>query len=602
MAYYGISSNLFIYLTKKLRQGTVESANNVTNWVGTVWMTPVLGAYVADAILGRYWTFLISSVIYLTGMSILTLSASIYPLKPSPCLDPSGVICKKATTLQVGVFFGALYTLAIGTGGTKPNISTIGADQFDEMNPKEKSHKLSFFNWWMFCIFFGTLISNTLLVYIQDNEGWTLGYGIPTVGLALSILIFLMGTPLYRHKLPSGSPLTKMAKVIIAAIRKRNVPIPTDATQLYEQDIQIYSQKGNYRIRSTPTLRFLNRACVRTDSSSMLCPVTHVEETKQMIQMIPILIATFVPTAMISQVTTLFVKQGTTLDRSIGGRHEIPPASLASFVTISMLVSVVLYDRILVRILRRWTGDPRGISLLQRMGIGMLIHIIIMVVATFTESHRRMRMRMRMGHEQEQVSVFILLPQFVLMGIADAFLEVAKIEFFYDQAPQGMKSLGTSYSMVSLGVGNYLSTFLLSIVSRFTKGDHEEGQAKDHLTSLDMRDRWLRDDWGCSYMPSNFAYLGRIYCHDSSLHFPPPKNQEHVGKDRALSKRKRKISRRRWYGHIHGVKSYVVGEVVCQQIEVGDNSEIDHGTEASSSLGRTTMVVGGSEQARRMRD
>lgn len=66
MAYYGISSNLVLYLTKKLHQGTVKSANNVTNWVGTIWMTPILGAYVADAFLGRYWTFLIACAIYLS--------------------------------------------------------------------------------------------------------------------------------------------------------------------------------------------------------------------------------------------------------------------------------------------------------------------------------------------------------------------------------------------------------------------------------------------------------------------------------------------------------------------------------------------------------
>lgn len=66
MAYYGISSNLILYLTKKLHQGTVTSANNVTNWVGTIWITPILGAYVADAHLGRYWTFLIASIIYLS--------------------------------------------------------------------------------------------------------------------------------------------------------------------------------------------------------------------------------------------------------------------------------------------------------------------------------------------------------------------------------------------------------------------------------------------------------------------------------------------------------------------------------------------------------
>ena len=65
MAYYGIASNLVIYLTNKLHEGTVESSNNVTNWIGTVWMTPLIGAYIADTYLGRYWTFMIASSIYL---------------------------------------------------------------------------------------------------------------------------------------------------------------------------------------------------------------------------------------------------------------------------------------------------------------------------------------------------------------------------------------------------------------------------------------------------------------------------------------------------------------------------------------------------------
>lgn len=65
MAYYGIASNLVMYLTGKLHEGTVSSSNNVTNWAGTVWMTPILGAYIADAHLGRYWTFVFASGIYL---------------------------------------------------------------------------------------------------------------------------------------------------------------------------------------------------------------------------------------------------------------------------------------------------------------------------------------------------------------------------------------------------------------------------------------------------------------------------------------------------------------------------------------------------------
>ncbi|KAI8010672.1 Protein NRT1/ PTR FAMILY 5.2 [Camellia lanceoleosa] len=390
MAYYGISTNLVVYLTNKLHQGTVKSSNNVTNWVGTIWMTPILGAYVADAHLGRYWTFVIASVIYLSGMSLLTLTVSVSGLRPPHCPhpDPNFANCKKASTLQLALFYGALYTLAVGTG-TKPNISTIGADQFDEFETKEKAHKLSFFNWWMFSIFFGTLFANTILVYIQDNVGWALGYGLPTAGLAISILIFLAGTPYYRHKVPTGSPFTRMGRVIVAALRKWRVPIPSDPKDLYELDLEEYTKKGKYRIDSTPTLRFLNKACVRTSSTSpwMLCSVTQVEETKQMLRMIPILIATFIPSTMIAQVNTLFVKQGTTLDRNVGG-FKIPAASLAGFVTISMLICVVLYDQYFVKIMRKLTKNPRGITLLQRMGIGMVLHIIIMLIASLTERYR----------------------------------------------------------------------------------------------------------------------------------------------------------------------------------------------------------------------
>ncbi|KAJ4955543.1 hypothetical protein NE237_012326 [Protea cynaroides] len=316
MAYYGISSNLVLYLTRKLHQGTVTSSTNVTNWTGTIWMTPILGAYIADAHLGRYRTFIIASVIYLSGMCLLTLAVSLPALRPPPCNQIDVTKCKQAGSTQLGVFYAALYILAIGTGGTKPNISTIGADQFDIFDPKEKAHKLSFFNWWMFSIFFGTLFANTFLVYIQDNVGWALGYGLPCIGLAISVMIFLAGTPFYRHRLPTGSPFTRMARVIVAAIRKWRVLIPSDPKELYELDLEEYASKGKFRIDSTNTLRFLNKGSVITGSNSpwMLCSVTQVEETKQMLCMIPILIATFVPSIMVAQINTLFVKQGTTLD------------------------------------------------------------------------------------------------------------------------------------------------------------------------------------------------------------------------------------------------------------------------------------------------
>ncbi|TYK17337.1 protein NRT1/ PTR FAMILY 5.2-like [Cucumis melo var. makuwa] len=349
MMFHGISSNLIIYLTTKLNQGTLTASNNVTNWSGTVWTMPIIGAYVADAHLGRYRTFFISSLVCFMAMTLLTAAVSIPSLKPPPCsASISRENCKQASKLQLAVFFGSLYLLAIASGGTKPNISTMGADQFDDFDPKEKAQKLSFFNWWLFTVFSGILFASTILVYIQDNVGWSLGYGIPTIGLGVAILIFVVGTPFYRHKPPNGSPFITMANVFVAAIWNWRLPLPNDPNQLHELDLQNYSKNGTFKIDSTPSLRFLNKAAIRRVSSDpwRICTVTEVEETKQMVRMIPIMVCSFIPSAMVAQTHTLFIKQGTTLNRSIGSHFKVPPASLYAFVTISMLLTILIYDRI----------------------------------------------------------------------------------------------------------------------------------------------------------------------------------------------------------------------------------------------------------------
>lgn len=193
-------------------------------------------------------------------MSLLTLAVSVPALRPPPCSH--GVNeedCTEASTLQVGIFYCALYIIALGTGGTKPNISTMGADQFDDFEPKERTHKLSFFNWWMFGIFIGSLFSSTFLVYIQENIGFAIGYGLPTAGLAVSVIVFLVGTRFYRHKVPSGSPITGIAQVLVAAARKWNVPFPNDPKELHELSLEDYANKGKLRIEYTPSLRYLYR-------------------------------------------------------------------------------------------------------------------------------------------------------------------------------------------------------------------------------------------------------------------------------------------------------------------------------------------------------
>ncbi|KAJ4825309.1 hypothetical protein Tsubulata_047494 [Turnera subulata] len=472
MAFYGIASNLVNYLTRELHEDTVSSVRNVNNWSGSVWITPILGAYIADTYLGRYWTFTISSLIYALGMILLTMAVSFKFLKPT-CIDG---VCNKATSSQITFFYCSLYIIAIGAGGTKPNISTFGADQFDDFNHRERRLKVSFFNWWMFSSFLGALIATLGLVYIQENNGWGLGYGIPTVGLLLSLVIFYLGTPLYRHKARNtGSPTRSLIQVVVAAFRRRKLQLPDNPLGLHELEPQYYTDRRKRQLHHTTVWRCLDRAAMKdgdTGASNHTCTVTQVESVKLVLGMFLIWLVTLVPSIIWAQINTLFVKQGTTMDRSLGpDNFQIPAASLGSFVTLTMLLAVPMYDRCFVPLARKKTGNPRGITLLQRLGIGFVIQIIAIAVAYAVEL-RRMHVisehNILSPKETVPMSILWLLPQYVLLGTADVFNAIGLLEFFYYQSPQDMQSLGTTFFTSGIGVGNFLNSFLVTLVDKIT--------------------------------------------------------------------------------------------------------------------------------------
>lgn len=91
MAFYGIASNLVNYLTTQLHEDTISSVRNVNNWSGAVWITPLLGAYLADSYLGRFWTFTVSSLIY-----VMVILKQIYIFAHQTSFnDPSSIIQSK---------------------------------------------------------------------------------------------------------------------------------------------------------------------------------------------------------------------------------------------------------------------------------------------------------------------------------------------------------------------------------------------------------------------------------------------------------------------------------------------------------------------------
>ncbi|PON90362.1 Proton-dependent oligopeptide transporter [Trema orientale] len=477
----GFQANMITYLTQELNLPLVKASNILTNFDGTTNFTPIIGALIADSFAGRFWTITIGSIIYELGLLIVTISAVFPSLRPPPC--PTQTNCVEASG-ALWILYVSLLLTSIGSGGIRPNVVTFAADQFDMSKSAVAKRRWNFFNIYYFCMGLATLTALTVIVYIQDNVGWGWGLGIPTVSMAISIIAFLVGSPLYKKLKPLGSPLVRLAQVVLAAVKKRNAVVPADPKLLYENkeldaDICLHE-----RLLHSNQFKFLDRAAIVTPGDEAkvsttrpnlwrLSTVHRVEELKCIIRILPIWSAGILLVTAESHQHSFFIQQGRTMDRHIAGSSfQIPPGSLPIFGTLTIIIGLVLYERLFVPLARRLTKNPTGITCLQRMGIGLAINIVSTVVCAFVEVKRKSAAARHNLLDNPTamipISVFWLVPQYCLHGLAEVFMSVGRLEFLYDQAPGSMRSTAVSLNWLTLSLGNYVGTLLVTLLHKYT--------------------------------------------------------------------------------------------------------------------------------------
>ncbi|KAH7844198.1 hypothetical protein Vadar_025342 [Vaccinium darrowii] len=475
----GSHANMITYLTNVLNMPLVKASNTITNFGGTSSLTPLIGALIADSFAGRFWTIVVGSIIYELGLVSMTLSATLPHLRPPPC--PSQEHCKEASSKQLWILYLSLLLSSVGSGGIRPCVVTFAADQFDMSKSKVESRKWNFFNWYYFCTGVASLMALTVVVYIQDNVGWGLGLGIPTIVMAVSVVAFLLGSPLYKRVKPSGSPLVRLVQVIVAAVKKWKAVVPEDPTLLYENRELDAGISSTGRLLHSNQYKWFDRAAIVTEDDDKdlnspnlwrLATVHRVEELKCIIRMLPIWAAGILLIASNSHVHSFVVVQARSMDRHLSPSFQIPPATMSVFSTITVLIGLVLYERLFVPFARRFTKKPTGITCLQRMGIGYAVNILTTIVSAFVEIKRK---QVAADHglldkptATIPISVFWLVPQFCLQGIAEVFTSVGHLEFLYDQSPESMRSTAVALYWIATSIGNYVGTLMVSLVHEYT--------------------------------------------------------------------------------------------------------------------------------------
>lgn len=484
MAFVSNIVSIVTYFYGYMNFSLTKSASTLTNFIGTAFLLALVGGFISDTYLSRFKTCVLFGFIEFLGYGLLTVQAHFQQLRPFPCKGQSvalGHTCEAANTSQTAFLFAGLYMVALGSSGVRAALPALGADQFDENDPKEAAKLSSFFNWFLFSLTVGAIFGVTFIVWITSNRGWDLGFGICALSVLFALVFVCMGKSLYRNNVPMGSPLLRILQVFVVAIRNRKLQIPENAEELLEVHGK-GTRMNDEILQRTDQFRFLDRAAIirsTNDASTAtkqgpwsLCTVTQVEETKILVRMLPIILSTVFMNTCLAQLQTFSVQQSTTLNPNILG-FKVPAPSLPVIPLLFMFILLPLYDQVFVPLARKITGVPTGIRHLQRIGIGLVLSAVSMAIAGLVETRRK---SVAIQHNMVDstlplpMSLFWLGFQYAIFGAADMFTVVGLLEFFYAESSAGMKSLSTAISWCSVAFGYFLSTVVVEVVNKVSGG------------------------------------------------------------------------------------------------------------------------------------
>lgn len=186
-SYYGMQGILVIYMTTYLlnRNGQLDvmSEHDADGWYHTfvfwLYLLPLIGAFLADAVIGKFWTIFSLSIVYCFGHLALAMDET-----------------------RLGLAVG-LSLIAIGAGGIKPCVSANVGDQFGPTN----QHLLQrVFSWFYFSINFGSAFSTMLMpaLLANPNYGPRWAFGVPGIAMVIATIVFWTGRRKFVHIPPMG--------------------------------------------------------------------------------------------------------------------------------------------------------------------------------------------------------------------------------------------------------------------------------------------------------------------------------------------------------------------------------------------------------------
>uniref|UniRef100_F7IDR3 Solute carrier family 15 member 1 n=1 Tax=Callithrix jacchus TaxID=9483 RepID=F7IDR3_CALJA len=219
-SYYGMRALLILYFTNFIRWDDNLSTAIYHTFVALCYLTPILGALIADSWLGKFKTIVSLSIVYTIGQVVLSVSSI------TDLTDHNHDGTPDSPPVHMALSMVGLALIALGTGGIKPCVSAFGGDQFEEGQEKQRNR---FFSIFYLAINAGSLLSTIITPMLRVQECgihskqacYPLAFGVPAALMAVALMVFILGSGMYKKFQPQGNIMAKVVKCIGFAIKNR---------------------------------------------------------------------------------------------------------------------------------------------------------------------------------------------------------------------------------------------------------------------------------------------------------------------------------------------------------------------------------------------
>ena len=196
-SYYGMRALLIFYLTQHWLFSDERSGVIYGAYTALVYITPVLGGYLADRYVGQRRAVLYGAILLTFGHFLMGIE---------------GTGGQDSTTISV--FWLALSFIIVGSGFLKANISVI----VGQLYPRTDVRRDGAYTIFYMGINLGAALGSLLCGYLGQTYGWSYGFGAAGVGMLLGLVVFVWGKPLLMGRGEAPGPLSKGVEWTVYAV------------------------------------------------------------------------------------------------------------------------------------------------------------------------------------------------------------------------------------------------------------------------------------------------------------------------------------------------------------------------------------------------